>query len=90
MRSSKHLKATPLTSEEFLRDQLSKDRTRDTLEDILKHFEDTNLTVTETSHDTQTANRRASNQCNNGTNCDYTLSPDKPNPRTLTQQWTIK
>ena len=53
--------------------QLSKDRTADILEDTLKQVEDTNLTVTKTSHDTQTANRRDSTQCNNGTetNSDY-------------------
>ena len=51
MRNNKHVKATPITPEQFLRDQLSKDRTISTLEDIIKQFEDTHLTATETSHD---------------------------------------
>ena len=52
--------------EKYLRDQLSIDRTADTLEDIIKQFEDNNLTVTWTSHDTQTINMRASTHYNNG------------------------
>ena len=61
MRNSKHVKATPITSEHI---QRQKNRH---IEDILKQFKDTHLTVTETGYDTETANRRASTQCNNET-----------------------
>ena len=67
IRKSEHVKATPITLEQCFRDQLSKYRTTDTVDDIIKQFENKNLTVTEASHDTQTANMKASTQCNNGT-----------------------
>ena len=38
--------STPITAEQYLRDQLFKDITVDTLTDILKQIEDINLTVT--------------------------------------------
>ena len=37
-RNSKHMKATPITVEHNLRDQLSKHAYRDMLQDILRHF----------------------------------------------------
>ena len=38
-RYSKHFKATPITSEQYLRDWLSKHRKTDTLKDIIIQFE---------------------------------------------------
>ena len=58
MRNSKHVKATRITLEQYLRDQLSKDSKADTLQDMIKQFEDKILTVTKVSHDTQTANMK--------------------------------
>ena len=79
MRNRKHVKAKSITSKKYLSDQRSKERTTGKLEDVLKQFEDTNLTFTETSHETQTANGRSSTQCNSETNSVYTLSPDTTN-----------
>ena len=66
MGSNKHVNAVQISSKLYLRDQLSKDRTTDTLEHILKQFEDTHLTVTETSTQYTTWTE---------TNSNYTLSP---------------
>ena len=38
-RKSKHVKAASIMAEQYLKDQLSKDRKTDRLEDILRHFE---------------------------------------------------
>ena len=35
----KHVKATPITAEQYLRDQISRNTTTDTQEDILKIYE---------------------------------------------------
>ena len=59
MRNSKHMNGTPITSEQYFMDHLSKDRTTDTLENIIKHFEDKHLRVTDANHDTQRGNRKA-------------------------------
>ena len=85
MRNCKHLKVTPIESEQYLRDQLSKDKTTETLQDISKQFEATNLAVTKTSHDTQVAKRRASTQCDSRAeiNSDDTLSPNTTNTQQI-------
>ena len=38
-RNSKHMKATSITSKQYLRDQLSKDRKTEMLEDIIRQLE---------------------------------------------------
>ena len=54
---NKHVRAMTMTLEQYLRYQLSKDRKTDTLEDILRPFEnqtqqDNDLTLTEAKQDT--------------------------------------
>ena len=52
------MKATPITAEQYQRDELPKDWNTDTLEDILKHSEqpqqDEKYTYADTSHNIQT------------------------------------
>ena len=57
-RNSKHVMASPITVEHYLREKLSKDRQTETLQDKLRHFEkqaqqDENYTYAETSHHKQ-------------------------------------
>ena len=79
------MKVTTITPEQYLRDQLSKDRAANTLEDMIKQFEDRNFRVTVASHITQTANMKASTYCNNGTetNSDYALIPNAMNTQQI-------
>ena len=62
----KYVKAKPITLKQYLRDQLFKDRTTETVEDIINQLEDKNLSVTEAIHDTQTANMKASSSATVG------------------------
>ena len=52
-KKQQRLKASPITLEQYLRDQLSKYQATDTVENIIKFFDKKNLTVTEANHDTQ-------------------------------------
>ena len=67
--------------EKYLRDQLSQERTVDTLKDKIKQFQDENVTVMYANHDTQTTKMEYVTQCNNVTemNSDYTLSSNTMN-----------
>ena len=71
-RDSKHVKATPITSEQCSWDQLSKDRKTVMVEDIIRQFEnqtqhDTHWRFTEARLDSQTATIKTSTQYTNGT-----------------------
>ena len=81
MRNNKHQKVTPIGSKQYLMGQISKDTTKDQVEDITNSLRTKIETVPEASHDTQIANMKASMQCNNGTetNSDYTLSHNTTN-----------